>query len=354
MLEGVILAGGRGERFWPLSRRARPKQLLNLFGEASLLGATWERLRLRLAPDGIRVIAGADLEAVVRAELSELDAATFVCEPVGRNTAPACAVAAALALRGGHDPLQLVVPADHWIPDNPAFWRTVDAASAVAGAPDGPLVTFGIPITRPEIAYGYIERGEPRVETERAFRVKRFHEKPDPASARVYAGNTAFYWNSGIFLWRASSLRREIARHLPELAAAVAPLSEHPACEPELRGVFETAPSISIDHGVLERSDAVAVVEAGFAWNDLGSWSSWAEQMTPDGAGNVSRGAVVSVDTQDCVTYCDSGLIATLGVKDLVVVRAGDVTLVVERSRCQEVRRLIEALRADPDLKGYL
>jgi mannose-1-phosphate guanylyltransferase len=354
MLEAVILAGGRGERFWPLSRGRRPKQLLRLFGETSLLRATWERLRHRLAADAIRVVAGADLESVIRTELPELSASSFVREPVGRNTGPACAVAAALAAREGKDPLQLVVPADHWIPETERFWEGVDEAIAVASAPDAPLVTFGVPITRVETGYGYLERGAGRPEGPRAFRVACFHEKPDPGTAQAYAAKPGFYWNSGIFLWRASALLEEVERLLPDLAAALAPLRKPADGHHRLGEVFVAAPSVSIDNGVLEHSRRVALVEARFAWNDLGNWSSWAEHVSTDAEGNARHGASVGVDAHGCVLYADSGLIAVLGVRDLIVVRAGNVTLVADRNRAQEVRRLVETLRGRPELEGYL
>ena len=354
MLEGVILAGGRGERFWPLSRRARPKQLLRLLGESSLLRGTWERLRVRLAPQAIRIVASEDLEAAIREDLPELGPEGFVREPVGRNTATACAVAAALARREDRDPLQLVVPADHWIPHAEAFWRSVDRAIPVASGVDAPLVNFGIPILRAETGYGYIERGSARSESAGAYRTKRFHEKPDAATAARYAQAGSFYWNSGIFLWRASALLAELERHLPTLWEALRPLREVRGGDPPLEEVFRGAPPISIDHGVLERSERVAVVEAGFEWNDLGNWSSWAAQSAGDEEGNVRKGLVATVDSQGCVIYADDGLVATLGVRDLVVVRAGDVTLVIDRQRCQDVRRLLEVLRQRPDLKPYL
>jgi mannose-1-phosphate guanylyltransferase len=354
MLEAVILAGGRGERFWPLSRRARPKQLLRLFGETSLLRATWERLRYRIDAEAIRVVAGADLERAVRADLPELGQEGFLREPVGRNTGPACAVAAALARRDDGDPLQLVVPADHWIPETERFWEGVDEAIAVASAADAPLVTFGVPITRPEPGYGYLERGAARPEGPHAYRVACFHEKPDSETARRYAEQPGHYWNSGIFLWRASALLEEVARLLPDLDAALAPLRQPPGGHHHLGEAFLAAPSVSIDHGVLEHSRRVALVEARFTWNDLGNWASWAGQVGADEEGNAHRGATVDVDAHGCVLYADSGLIAVLGVQDLIVVRAGDVTLVADRNRAQEVRRLLETLRARPELEGYL
>jgi mannose-1-phosphate guanylyltransferase/mannose-6-phosphate isomerase len=353
MLEGVILAGGRGERFWPLSRRSRPKQFLKLRGERSLVQLTYDRLRRRLASDDIRVIGGSDLAGLLRADLPELSTAHYICEPVGRSTAPAVAVAAALALRTG-DPLQLVVPSDHWIPEPDDFWRSVDEALAVAAAPDSPLVTFGVPITRPETGYGYIERGSARAQAPHAYAVARFHEKPDRERAARYQAAGDFYWNSGIFVWRASALLAEIERHMPALHADAARLVT--AADPLalLPGVFERAASEPIDCGVLEKSTRVAVVEAGFAWSDLGSWDSLDALVAPDALGNVTRGDVELLESERCVAYADEGLVAALGVRDLVIVRSGDITLVVDRRRCQDVRRILEALRARADAQKFL
>jgi mannose-1-phosphate guanylyltransferase/mannose-6-phosphate isomerase len=353
MLEGVILAGGRGERFWPLSRRSRPKQFLKLRGERSLVQLTYDRLRRRLAPDAIRVIAGADLGGLIHADLPGLAPGRFIPETVGRSTAPAVAVAAALALRAG-DPLQLVVPSDHWIPEPDDFWRSVDEALGVAAAPDSPLVTFGVPITRPETGYGYIERGNARPSSPHAYTVARFHEKPDGDRAARYQAAGDFYWNSGIFVWRASAVLAEIERHMPALHADAVRLVS--AADPLalLPALFERAANESIDCGVIEKSSRVAVVEAGFAWSDLGSWDSLDALVVPDARGNVTHGDVELLETEGCVAYADEGLVAALGVRDLVIVRSGDVTLVVDRRRCQDVRRVLEALRARADTRKFL
>jgi mannose-1-phosphate guanylyltransferase/mannose-6-phosphate isomerase len=277
----------------------------------------------------------------------------FVAEPIGRNTAPAIAVAAALAVRAG-DPLQLVVPADHLISDVEAFWRTVDTAAAVAAEPQSPLVTFGIPIGRPETGYGYIERGEPHPGATRTFGVRRFHEKPDSEQARAYQTSGRHYWNSGIFLWRASALLAELAQQMPALHALVAPLVE--ATDPVglIPGVFEQAEAESIDWGVLEKSSRVVVVEAGFDWSDVGNWSSWGELSGADEAGNVTRGEAVTVDSRDCLLYSDDGLIATLGVANVVVVRTAEATLVIDRDRCQEIRELLRQMREREDTRRHL
>lgn len=367
MLQGVILAGGRGTRFWPLSRRRRPKQLLRLFGDHSMLRTTWDRLRRRLAPESIHVVTGSDLVAAIAADLPELPSENLVAEVVGRNTAPALAVAAALGVRGGCDPVQLVAPSDHLVSDPGAFWATVDDGLRVIGAHPQALVTFGIEITRPDTGYGYIERGAPAAGGAQsrpsdpgepgdpapagpAYRVARFHEKPDLEAARRYQADGGFYWNSGIFLWRARALLEEVARHLPALDALVAPLTTAPEPERQLDALFRAADSESIDFGVLEKSDRVQVVPARFPWNDVGTWERWAD-LAADGP-NAAAGEVLALDSKGCALFADEGLVVTLGLENMVVVRTGDVTLVLPKERSNEVRSIIEALhttRQDAD-----
>ena len=354
MFEAVILAGGRGERFWPLSRRGVPKQFLPLADSKSLLAETWARLRLRLEPGEIRVIAAEDLRARTLRELPELDERRFIGEAVGRNTAPAVALAAGIAWRDKVDRVQLVVPADHWIGDVEAFWATVDRACAVARADDGPLVTLGIPITRPETGYGYIERGPARMEAPGAFQVLGFREKPDRETAAAYQQSGRHLWNSGIFVWRLSALLRELAHHMPELSGRLDEVLAARDPRRRISAFLRSVEAQSIDYGLLERSSRVVVVEAGFAWSDLGNWRSWGERRAGDNAGNVVRGRAIALDAGDCTLYAGDGLIAVLGVRDLIVVQAGGITLIMPRERSQEVRRLLEALRARGEWDEFL
>lgn len=343
-LQGLILAGGRGERFWPLSRPERPKQLLRLIGEQSMLQATWARLRLRLDPAAIWVVTAAALADAIRADLPELREELLVREVVGRNTAPALAVAAALALRAGGDPIQLVLPSDHWIPDPEAFWRSVERALKIATAADRPLVTFGIPITHAATGYGYIERGSARADADEAWDVAQFHEKPNEATALTYKDSGNCFWNSGIFLWRARAFLEEVARTMPALRELVRPLESDADPSRCLDDIFHRAPAESVDFGVLEHSPRVAVIAAGFDWSDVGTWQSWGELAPTDGAHNAVRGDVCALETEDAVLYAEQGQIVTLGVRDLVVVRTGDVTLVMPRDRAQEVKAILKAL----------
>ncbi len=386
MLQGVILAGGRGERFWPLSRRDRPKQLLRLFGDRSMLRLTWDRLRWRLPPERLWVITGSDLEAAIRQDLPELGGDGLIAEVAGRNTAPALAVAAALGVRGGADPVQLIAPSDHLVPDPGAFWDTVEEGLRAIEQQPGGLVTFGIRIDRPDTGYGYIECGERVGGPRSAYAVARFHEKPNEETARAYQAAGSFYWNSGIFLWRARAFLDEVARHLPRLHALVTPLMD--AADPHalLDEIFQRADPESVDVAVLEKSAQVRVLPAGFAWSDVGTWERWGdlvaahaaeethtgsaaravgtgsagaaagtgEAASRAGTGsagaaaprpNATAGDVLCLDSRGCALYAENGLVVTLGLEDMIVVRAGDVTMVLPKSRSAEVRSIIEALR---------
>lgn len=359
-LDVVILAGGRGERFWPLSRRLRPKQLLDLVGDRSLLEATVERLASRVAAERTWVVTGSDLRPAVLALGLGVPESRWLWEPVGRNTAAAIGAATERILAAHGETEILVLPSDHWVPDPVRFWEAVDRGQRLLrGGRD--LVIFGLRPTYPETGYGYIERGGPVDGLAGCFSVAEFHEKPDGEQARAYLERGGFYWNAGIFLFRASSLARRLRNLLPEMAAPLDALrrrlsaGERAADDPDVwRAFFEAAPSISFDHGVLERSDDVSMVEADFPWSDLGTWTSLADVMPSDPHGNRSSGEVMSLDSEGCVLYADDGgLLAVLGVKDLVVVRSGDATLVCPRDRAQEVRRLVQEGRADARLARF-
>ena len=346
-LQGLILAGGRGERFWPLSRPERPKQLLHLIGEQSMLRATWDRLRQRLDPTAIWVVTASALIAAIKADLPEVRDELLVPEVVGRNTAPALAVAAALAVRGGANPIQLILPSDHWIPDPNAFWQSVERALNVVAAADSPLVTFGIPIAYAATGYGYIERGSVRPDASEAWNVAQFHEKPDEATALTYQESGSYFWNSGIFLWRARAFLEEVAKSMPVLRELVRPLetAENPGAL--LDDIFRKAPAESVDFGLLEHSQRVAVVAAGFDWSDVGTWASWGDLAAGDAARNAVRGEVCALETEGSVLFAEQGRIVTLGIKDLVVVRTGEVTLVMPRERSQEVKAILKALEQE-------
>lgn len=354
-LHAVILAGGRGERFWPLSRSDSPKQMLRLVGEETLLGATLRRVSGRVLRANTLVVIGADLRSATERLGLPLPAAQFLWEPVGRNTAAAIG-AAVERIGAAPGRALLVLPSDHWIPNDAAFWRAVDAGLMLLASGE-PVVTFGLRPLYPETGYGYIERGEPLSAAPGAFRARRFHEKPDANRAQAYVDSGCCLWNSGIFLFDAAAMAGLLRLHLPEMAPTLDRLRADLAAGEETEAwarYFGAATAVSIDHGVMEKAGRVAVLEAGFEWSDLGTWTSLGDRLSADADGNRIRGEVMALDSSDCVLYSgDGGLLAVLGVHDLIVVRVGDATLVCPRERAQEVRRLVQEGKVDARLGRF-
>jgi mannose-1-phosphate guanylyltransferase len=324
----VILAGGGGTRLWPASRRRRPKQFLGLArGGRSLLEATVARVAAFVPVERILVVTAASQVADVRKALPALPEANVVVEPVGRNTGPAIAlVARELARRGAPDAVMAVLPSDHVVTDEAAFARTLGQAIAAAAHH---LVAVGIPPTRPETGYGYLELG-PRAEGD-VREVRRFVEKPDAARAREYVASGRYLWNSGMFFFRADRLLEETRRHLPEVWQAL-----------ETR--YEDAPSISIDYGIMERARDIWAVPGEFGWSDIGSWADLALVHPADAEGHVRIGGpLVSVDAKDSVVVGER-LVALVGVDNLVVVATEDAILIMPKERGQDVRRVVAQL----------
>ncbi|MCU0606257.1 MAG: sugar phosphate nucleotidyltransferase [Candidatus Edwardsbacteria bacterium] len=353
-VHAVVLAGGRGERFWPQSREKRPKQLLALTGGKSMLEETIARVE-PLAPSANQwIVTGRGLVAAIKR--LGVASAHLVGEPMGRNTAPAIALAAAEIARVDPDGVMIVLPSDHAIKDVPAFRETLRAAVGLAR--QDYLVTIGIPPDRPETGYGYVERGDILPSSDiPCFAVKSFREKPDRATAERFVKSGYFYWNAGIFVWRAATILRQIERLMPELARGLddwqrrGGLAAGPKPFAEFyRGVAK----VSIDYGVMEKAERVAVIRGDFGWDDLGSWEAIERFHPTDEAGNVAIGEAVAVDSSGTITVCDRGMIAALGVRDLIVVRSGDAVLVCPRSRAQDVRAVLERLRQQRRLKKYL
>ena len=347
-LFAVIMAGGSGTRFWPLSRRARPKQLLPLLGGRSLLAATAERVQPLVGPERLLVVTGTEVAAAVAAELPWLPAGNVLVEPTGRDTA-ACVGWVAWRLAERHPgAVMLVIPADHVVPDGPAFRGAMAAAAAIAHARGG-LVTIGFRPTRPETGYGYLELGEPAgvVGDFQTYRVARFVEKPDRARAEAMLAAGGFRWNGGLFAWSVAAIRDAIRTHLPELATGLDALRADGAAlgEPAaLARHYPALPRISIDHGVMEKAATVWAVAADFAWSDVGSWAGL-EEVAASG-GEARLGDVVGVDAAGNVLVSDGPLVAAVGVRDLVVVATRDAVLVVPKEQCQRVKELVELLRA--------
>jgi len=354
-LHPVILAGGRGERFWPLSRRNRPKQLLPLLSDHSMLSDTVDRMAGLARPRDMFVITASDLVGAVREAVPQIPHHHVVGEPVGKNTAPAIALAAWWLRDAGDDAVAVVLPSDHRIEPAARYRAELEAAAWIA-LERRVIVTFGIPPTRPETGYGYIEVGEPIEPDASVHKVAAFREKPDAATAARYLSGGRYLWNAGIFVFSPTVMLEEIHEHAPEIAALLPALTERLGdwTEQALERYYAAAPSISIDYAVMEKSTRALVARAGFAWDDLGSWAALAEGAARDPRGNVSRGRTVLIDSDGIVAFADGGMIAALGVKDLVVVRTGDATLVVSRDRVQDVRAVVERLKGEPDGSSFL
>ena len=340
-LYAVILAGGKGERFWPLSMPENPKPFLRFFSDRSLLQQTYDRACRLTSPDHVYLIAGQQHELLSREQLPELSVRHLLLEPGGRDTAAAIGYA---SLHLPVDALMLVLPADHLIPDSAAFAATIHGAAEFLARLDG-LITFGIRPVRPETNYGYLKsRAENSGSAEFPVHpIDRFVEKPDRVRAEQYSRDPQYYWNSGIFLWRVSRIQDMMARHLPDLWTGLKDLAaeKDPARAKEK---YVRLQRISIDFGVMEKADHVFVVPAPFLWDDIGTWNSLLRVLPPDADGNLTKGNIVSLDTSNCILYTDSHTMATAGIHDLIIVQQGGKTLICTREYADRLKELLVKL----------
>lgn len=346
LLIPVILSGGSGTRLWPLSRESHPKQFLPLLGDRSLLQMTFLRLQGLPGADAPLVVANEEHRFLVAEQLRLVGAkpSALILEPVGRNTAPAIAVAALKAIDTGEDPVLLVLPSDHVISDEEGFRKAVLAALPAAEA--GSLVTFGIVPTAAETGYGYIDAGP----GEGVRPVLRFVEKPDLDTAVTYVASGRYFWNSGMFAFRASRYLEELGKTQPkmlELARQSLAKATRDADFLRLdRESFAACPADSIDYAVMEKTDRAAVLPIDVGWNDVGSWSALWSVVEQDGQGNVHRGDVLARDCRNTLAISDKRLVALIGLSDLVVVDTDDAVLVAHKDRVQEVKEIVATLKA--------
>ena len=367
MLHGVIMAGGSGTRFWPQSRRALPKQFLTLAGTRSMIQATRDRCSPWIPDERMWVVTGAKHAAETRRQLPELPAAQILCEPCGRNTAACVGLAAIQLVARDPDATMLVLPADHVIQPHEKFHAAVDAALKLLDQDPRQLVLFGVKPTYPATGYGYIERiddsvgidvdhssghdVEPDVERGvRAYDVNCFREKPVRSVAEEYVRAGRFYWNCGIFVWRADRILEALAQYEPELHAGLMSLAREvgrPNWDAALEQEFPRLKSIAIDCAVLERAKGIRVIEAPFEWDDVGSWLAVMRLAGADSDGNTIDGPHVGVRSRDCIVRTTSDhVVATLGVENLIIVHTPDATLVARKDDEDSVRQLVDALAA--------
>jgi mannose-1-phosphate guanylyltransferase len=338
-MQALILAGGSGTRFWPLSRRLRPKQLLALEGDESLLRITMTRLAPLVPPRSIWICTTRDLAAAVRRELPEVPAEQVLVEPEGRNTAPAIGWSVRSMPEGLRRGAVAVLPADHRIGEPERFLDALGRAARAVEEHDR-VMTLGVTPRWAETGYGYLEL-DPGEEAGGVRRVRRFVEKPSAEDAERYLQSGRHLWNAGIFVFRGSTLLDLLARHEPEIGRGLEEIAADPR---RLDAVYPLLPARSIDYAVMEKLDSLRTLPLDCGWSDLGSWEALAELLPPDAAGNTGRGDRLAVDAAGNLLFADAGTIAVLGVQDLVVVRTGDTVLVIPKSRSQDVRRLVKEL----------
>ncbi|MEM7565207.1 MAG: mannose-1-phosphate guanylyltransferase/mannose-6-phosphate isomerase [Pseudomonadota bacterium] len=340
----TILSGGSGTRLWPLSRKMYPKQFLSLMHDETMLQKTLVRLR-GIDHKSPMIICNNEHRFIVAEQARQIDIedAAIILEPFGRNTAPAIAVAALCALHDDQDAILLVLAADHEIKDEIAFRKAIDQAKPLAEA--GKLVTFGIVPTYPATGYGYIQSGE---EVGEGFSVAEFVEKPDKRTAEQYISLGDYYWNSGMFMFRAESYLQELNRFQPEMLehckAACANITEDIGFLRIDAEAFAQCESDSIDYAVMEKTDLACVIPLDAGWSDIGSWSSLWDQGEKDQQGNATRGDVMLTDTRNSLIHSESRLVATVGVKDLVIVETPDAIMVANKDKSEEVKQIVAQL----------
>lgn len=346
----LILAGGRGTRFWPRSRRNAAKQILPILGQKSMLEMTIERLQpLLAAPEDIWIMTSRELRPAVLRLVPQVPSAQVIAEPVGRNTAPAIGLGAELILRARGDVNMGVFPSDSYIANQDLFIHQCRLAIKEGQRP-GKLVVLGIEPTRPETGYGYIEAvHDPRSKAQ-ALRVKRFTEKPNLAQAKEFFEAGHYFWNAGLFVWRTSSILEALAEFLPATAEILRRIAEAPRSK--LAAVLERwypeCENISIDYAVMEHSrNIVCVPSANLGWTDLGSWAALYEQLAPHGGTVVQAGQAVELDSANNLIQVEGKTVALVGVSDLVVVETPDALLIVPRSQSQKVGKLVQQLEAE-------
>ena len=348
MIHAVIMAGGSGTRFWPASRAARPKQLLNLVGDKSMIQATLDRLSGLVPTERSLIVTNQRLVDTMRAQMPSLPATSIVGEPCKRDTAPCVGLAAAMLLREDADAIMVVMPADHVIQAADRFQDAIRHAVRLVEENPDRKITFGIRPTYPAESFGYVERGDPLGDHKDTYTVRQFHEKPSAERAEQYLAAGTFLWNSGIFVWRASTILAELKRFEPEMHGHLVSIGQAVGSsnfEEVFAREFAAIEGRSIDYAVMEKAQDVIVVEAPFDWDDLGSWQAIARLLGTDDEGNTVVGKHIGIDTTNTIVRGDNDhLIVTVGLEDCVVVHTPDATFVAKKDREESIREVVKIL----------
>lgn len=343
MTHAVILAGGIGSRFWPRSRKQKPKQMLNIFGANTLLQDTIARISPLVAPQQTWIVTTRELAPALKQQLPELKDDNFIIEPVGRNTAPCIGLAAMKLVQRDLDAVMVVMPADHLISQPDRFQACLEQAIATAKQDDS-LVTIGIRPTHPETGYGYIQFNPKRQKSSGAYEVVTFAEKPNLETARRFLASGDFLWNSGMFIWTAKRILAEIESSMPELYASLSEIAKlkGPDAEWQFTHIYSGIRAISVDYGVMERARNVAVVKGDFSWTDIGNWAEVYRLSPKDENGNVNLNGHVMVDARNCYIDSPDRFVTLVGVHDLIIINTGDALLICDRNHAQDVKKAVE------------
>ncbi len=344
----LIMAGGRGERFWPRSRKALPKQFLSLTNDGkTLIQLTVERILPVVNPEDIFISTNKNYLELVKEQLDSVPEKNIICEPVGRNTAPGIGLGAAyISKKYDEDTVMIVLPSDHLIKYNQMFVTTLKDAIEVA-VDDDNLVTLGIAPDFPETGYGYIKFSPENI-YKRSYKVEHFAEKPDLETAKEYLLSNEYLWNSGIFIWKVSSIMKRLKRFMPDVYEGLSVIRDSVLTSQEkeiIEKIYPGFPSISIDYGVMEKSENIFTIPGNFGWDDVGSWLALERIQNSNEFGNIIAGNVITVGTTNCIIQGKNKLIATVGIEDTVIVDTDDATLICARDSTAEIKRVLENLR---------
>jgi len=353
----MIMAGGKGERFWPMSTTSKPKQLLPILSEKSMIEETVERLLGLVDYKNIFISTNINLVEPIKQLLPQIPEENYIIEPVGRDTAPAIGLAAAYISKRNPGSVMVVLPADHLILEKDIFQKDLEIASKIAQDTEC-LLTFGIKPSYPSTGYGYIELGEVinnKYENP-AYEVKKFKEKPDLMLAKQYVSQGNYVWNSGMFVWNTNAILAAIEKYLPDLFSGLMEIQESIDTEKEketIEKLFGEFQKISIDYGVIEKADNVLCLKAQFTWDDVGSWSALERIKKSDENKNIVRSEWQGIDTKNCIIINDEGLIATIGINNLIMVKQNKSLLIADKTKEQDVKKIVHMLKNNETLKKY-